>query len=133
MKSLFGTRCKSGGKCCNLVIIDIGSTNNLVSEEMVTKLNLERLKHPKPYQIAWVQDEHKVLVSEKKLVKFHIESYHDEVLCDIISMDVCHILLGKPWQYDRKAIHDGRKNIYIVTSNENRITLMSLRVKYVRM
>lgn len=25
-------------------------------------------------------------------------------------MDVCHILLGKPWQYDIHVIHDGRKN-----------------------
>lgn len=27
-------------------------------------------------------------------------------------MDVCHILLGRPWQYDRGAIHDGKKNTY---------------------
>jgi hypothetical protein len=28
-------------------------------------------------------------------------NYHDEILCDVIPMDVCHILLGRPWQYDR--------------------------------
>ena len=27
-------------------------------------------------------------------------------------MDVCHILLGRPWQYNREAIHDGKKNTY---------------------
>ena len=27
-------------------------------------------------------------------------------------MDCCHILLGRPWQYDRYAIHDGRLNQY---------------------
>ena len=27
-------------------------------------------------------------------------------------MDVCHILLGRPWQYDREAIHDGNNNTY---------------------
>ena len=32
--SLFKTRCKFGGKVCN-VIVDGGSTNNLVVEEMV--------------------------------------------------------------------------------------------------
>ena len=26
--------------------------------------------------------------------------------------DVCHILLGRPWQYDREAIHDGNKSTY---------------------
>lgn len=25
-------------------------------------------------------------------------------------MDVCHILLGRPWEYDRKEIHNGRRN-----------------------
>ena len=33
-KSLFRTKCKSQGKCCNMVI-DSGSTYNLVSIEMV--------------------------------------------------------------------------------------------------
>ena len=27
-------------------------------------------------------------------------------------MDVCHTLLGRPWKYDREAIHDGKKNTY---------------------
>ena len=27
-------------------------------------------------------------------------------------MTVCHLLLGRPWQYDRAAIHEGRTNHY---------------------
>ena len=27
-------------------------------------------------------------------------------------MDVCHILLGKPRQYDRRTLHDGYKNTF---------------------
>jgi hypothetical protein len=45
-------------------------------------------------------------------VKFKIGSYHDEVLCDIIRMDACHMLLGRPWQFDRRAMHDGHANTY---------------------
>jgi hypothetical protein len=41
-------------------------------------------------------------------VEFQIDTYKDKVLCDIIPMDVYHILLGRPWKYERKAIHDGR-------------------------
>ena len=44
-RSLFHTRCKCEEKCCD-VIIDGGSTDNLVSEEMVSKLKLKRQKHP---------------------------------------------------------------------------------------
>lgn len=32
--------------------------------------------------------------------------------CNIMPMDVCHILLGRPWKYDRKVIHDGETNCY---------------------
>ena len=32
-------------------------------------------------------------------------------------MDVWHILLGRPWQFDRKVIHDGRKNTYTLEKN----------------
>lgn len=95
-KSIFRTRCKPEGKVCK-VIIDSGSTDNLVLEEMVEKLNMKRLKHSNPYMIAWIQDEHKVLVNEQCLVKFHIQSYKDEALCDVMPMDLCHLLLGRPW------------------------------------
>ena len=27
-------------------------------------------------------------------------------------MDACHLLLGRPWQFDNQAIHDGTKNVY---------------------
>jgi hypothetical protein len=32
-------------------------------------------------------------------------------------MDVCHLFLGRPWQYDRNVIHDGRKNTYTLERN----------------
>ena len=51
-KSLFRTRCKSQGKCCKMVI-DSGSTDNLVSTEMVEKLGLKRMKHLTPYKVPW--------------------------------------------------------------------------------
>ena len=89
---MFHTSCKCEDKCCD-VIVDGGNIDNLVSEEMVTKLKLKRVKHPQPYWIAWVKDDHKVLVSEQCLVKFKIGSYHDEVLYEIIPMDVCHLSL----------------------------------------
>ena len=94
--SFFHTRCKCEGKFCD-VIVDGGSADNLVLDEMVSKLKLKREKHPHPYQITWVQDDHKVVVSEQCLVKFKIGSYHDEALYDILPMDVYHLLLGRSW------------------------------------
>ena len=61
---LFKTVCKVEGKCCKL-IIDSGSTDNLVSTEMVEKRNLKRTVHPKPYIVAWLQKGQQVLVNEQ--------------------------------------------------------------------
>eukprot|EP00253_Pinus_taeda_P016668 PITA_16668 len=56
-KELFRTVCKSLGKCCKL-IIDSGSTDNLVATKMVEKLGLKQLKHPTPYRLSWLQKGH---------------------------------------------------------------------------
>ncbi|KAI0510488.1 hypothetical protein KFK09_011090 [Dendrobium nobile] len=46
-------------------------------------------------------------------VNFSIgKNYTCEVLCDVIEMDVCHMILGRPWQYDNGAMYDCRQNTY---------------------
>jgi hypothetical protein len=35
--------------------VDSGSTDNLVSKEMVEKLELEMIDHPSPYRVSWLQ------------------------------------------------------------------------------
>lgn len=58
------------------------------------------------------------------LVSFSIgQKYFDNVWCDVVSMDACHILLGRPWQYDRGTTHDGRKNTYTFWKDNIKITL----------
>jgi hypothetical protein len=47
--SLFRTACKTKDRVCK-VIIDSGSTDNMVSTEMVEKLKLETTAHPNPYK-----------------------------------------------------------------------------------
>ena len=60
-KSLFRTMCKVQGKCCKMVI-DSGSTGNLVSKEMVENLSLKKTKHPIPYKLSWLHKGHQFLV-----------------------------------------------------------------------
>ena len=94
-KLFFRTRCKSQGKCCKMVI-DSGSTYNLVSKEMVENLGLKRMKQPTPYKVSWLQKGYQILVNEQCNAEFQIGTYKYVVLCDIIPMDVCHILLRRP-------------------------------------
>ena len=41
-------------------------------------------------------------------------------------MDCCHILLGRPWKYDRYVVHDGRLNQYTLWVNGKKQTLLPL-------
>ena len=66
------------------------------------------------------------MVSEKCVVKFKIGHYFDEVLCDIMPIDYCHILLGGPWKYDRYVVHDGRLNQYTLWVNGKKKILLPL-------
>jgi len=34
------------------------------------------------------------------------------MLCDVVSMHATHLLLGRSWQFDRKAKYNGFKNKY---------------------
>jgi hypothetical protein len=108
---LFRTTCKTKGWKCK-VIVDSGSTDNLISTEMVEKLELDTTDHPSPYKVSWLQKGHQVSVTKQCLVDFKLGEYKDKFLCDVIPMDVCHVLLGRPWKYDRNVVHDGILNTY---------------------
>jgi len=72
-----------------------------------------------------------VKVNKQVLVTFSIEKYIDEVLWDVVSMHASHILLGIPWQFDRKVKHDGFKNRYSLDNDGRTHTLESLSPKQV--
>ena len=64
-------------------------------------------------------------------MSFSIGMYSDKVLCDVVPMHAGHILLGRPWQYDKKVMHDGFKNGYDFVNDGKLVTLVSLSPKQV--
>ena len=62
--SLFKTSSKTKHRVCK-VIIDSGSIENLVSIEMVEKLELETTTHLKPYKVSWLQKGHQVMATKQ--------------------------------------------------------------------
>ncbi|GKB59579.1 reverse transcriptase domain-containing protein [Tanacetum coccineum] len=93
--NIFRTQCTAKGKVCT-VIIDGGSCENMVSTTMVEKLGLPIQNHPDPYQLTWLKKGNLIKVTHRCLVHFSIgNKYTDELWCEVISMDACHILLGR--------------------------------------
>jgi len=43
------------------------------------------------------------------------------VWCDVIPMDACHVLLSRPWLFDRRVMHDKRLNTYSFTRDHKEI------------
>ncbi|XP_059431467.1 uncharacterized protein LOC132164970 [Corylus avellana] len=87
---------------CKLVI-DGGSYENVMAEEAVQKLGLGTEKQLVPYCLEWLKKGNE---------------------CDVVAMDACHLLLGRPWQYDRNAHHDERKNTYSFLVDNVKLTLL---------
>jgi hypothetical protein len=72
-----------------------------------------------------------VRVTKQVLIVFAIGKYSDEILCDVVPMHATHLLLGRPWQFDRKAIHDGFRNRFTIVKDGKTITLVLLSPKQV--
>ncbi|GKE40316.1 putative reverse transcriptase domain-containing protein [Tanacetum coccineum] len=116
--------CTILGKVCTFVV-DSRSCDNLISEEAVQKLGLKTENHPKPYKLQWLKKGGKVNISKCALVAFSVgTTYKDNVWCDVVPMDACHLLLGRPWEYDRNTTHNGRVNTYSFLFDGVKITLM---------
>ncbi|GJV33150.1 hypothetical protein Tco_1393550 [Tanacetum coccineum] len=52
--------------------------------------------------------------------------YHDEITCDVVPMDACHLLPGRSWLFDKHMYHNGHLNTYSLFINGKKITLISL-------
>jgi len=94
-ENIFQSRCKINKWVCSL-IIDGGSSTNVASTRLVEKLSLKTIPHAKPYKLAWISKEGEIDVNKQVLINFSIGSYKDGVLCDVVPMEVTHILLGRP-------------------------------------
>ena len=69
-------------------------------------------KHPNPYSTGWIKAGEKIEVKEQCKVPFFIGRYQDEVYFDVVDMDTCQLLFGRPWQFDLDAQHAIRENVY---------------------
>ncbi|RVW42524.1 Transposon Ty3-I Gag-Pol polyprotein [Vitis vinifera] len=124
--SIFQTCISCHGRLCTM-IIDGGSSLNIVSQELVEKLNLKTERHPNPFRVAWVNDT-SIPVSFRCLVTFLFgKDFEESVWCEVLPIKVSHILLGRPWLFDRKVQHDGYENTYALIHNGRKKILRPMK------
>ena len=107
--NLFHTQGMIKDKLCR-IIIDNGSCNNIASQELVDRMGLKQQRHPNPYKMQWLNDCGALHVNHVVTIPFSIGRYNDHVECDVVPMQACQLLLGRPWLYDRDVQIFGRTN-----------------------
>ncbi|XP_027348077.1 uncharacterized protein LOC113859528 [Abrus precatorius] len=98
---------------------------------LVEKLGLETTPHPKPYKLQWLNEEGEIIVNKQVTIGFTIGNYKNEVICDVVPMEAGHLLLGRPWQFDKNVTHSGTSNKISFIHNSKKITLIPLTPKQV--
>jgi len=88
-----------GSKSCK-IIVDSESCINAVSSTVITKFGLKIVPHPHPYKVTWINLS-ALKVKQRCLVSIDFGLYKDRLWCDVVTMNVDHVILGRPWLYDK--------------------------------
>jgi len=94
-ENIFHTRCKILENTCSL-IVDNGFFCNCCSIRLVEKHDLQVIPQPKPYKLQWFNEEGDLTVDMQVKISLFMGNYEDNVLCDVVPMETCHILLARP-------------------------------------
>jgi hypothetical protein len=76
--------------------------------------------------MQWLNDCGALRVSHIVTVPFSVGRYNDQVDCDVVPMQACQLLLGRPWLYDRDVQIFGRTNKLSFVYKGERISLLPL-------
>ena len=83
-------------------------------------------KEGKRVKLQWLSDNGELVVDKQVLLTFYIGNYVDDVLYDMVPMEAGHVLLRRPWQYDRDIVHNGVTNRYSFLHKGKKVVLSPL-------
>ncbi|GKA42329.1 hypothetical protein Tco_0734989 [Tanacetum coccineum] len=94
-------------------IVDTGSEKNLISSSLVERLGLETTPHPHTYSLGWIKKDVDTQVNRQCKFRFAITNqFIDEVTCDVVPLDICQIIFGSPYLWERDAVYFRRAQKY---------------------
>nr|CAD1840612.1 unnamed protein product [Ananas comosus var. bracteatus] len=118
-------------------IIDPSSQKNLISENLVQRLGLSTTPHPHPYPLGWINNNIEMKIDRQCKVKFAVtDVYIDEMLCEVVPLNICNLIFGSPYLWDRDAtffrrpqqyqfIKDGQKFVFTIEPLSTTIDLVT--------
>lgn len=79
--------------------------------------------HLSPYALKWLSENDDLVVDRPVNISLSIEKYVNEIVCDVVPMETSHLLVERPWQYNRKVTHDDLSNKYSFLFKGQKVTL----------
>jgi hypothetical protein len=76
--------------------------------------------------MQWLNDCGELRVNHVVTVPFSIGRYNDHVECDVVPMQACQLLLGRPWLYDHDVQIFRRTNKLALMYKGEPISLLPL-------
>jgi hypothetical protein len=78
-------------------------------------MDLPVTAHPQPYSIDWLHQGRDICISKQCHLPYDIKPFKDEALCEIYPLEVCDVILGQPFFWNRHALYDSRPHSFIIT------------------
>ncbi|XP_052725960.1 uncharacterized protein LOC108320710 [Vigna angularis] len=80
----------------------------------------------KTLQTSLLNKDGDLTVKNQVKLAISIGNFKDDVICDVVPMEACHVLLGRPWQFDNDTTHHGLTNTITVHKNAKKFVLHPL-------
>ncbi|KAJ0053427.1 hypothetical protein Pint_01090 [Pistacia integerrima] len=119
-----GSSAAKGGSNSQVRCFTCGEKGHISFACLQRRVNLAKFEE----ELEPVFDEY-----DKKIEEIDVHAVEgnlgDEALCDIVPMDVGHILVGRPWLFDHDMDHQTKHSTYSFYKDNKRYTLYPLKEK----
>ena len=89
-------------------VLDNDNQKNSISIEFVKRLELPTTPHTQPYNIGWLIQGQGIYITQQCHLQHDINPFKYEALCDMAPLQVCYVLLGQPYMWNRHVIYESR-------------------------